>query len=430
MRKTLILLACSLILLETMAQDSQKNGYNLGALPAISYNSDEGFQYGAIVNLFNYGDGTNYPQYKQSYYLEFSKYTKGSTVGRFYFDSEYLIKGIRTFADVSYITEDMLDFYGYNGYKSDYSDLRADNNRAFYRMSQKQFRILADFKGKLPISKLFWVASYNLVDYTNTAVNYTKLNTNEDYPDLIPGESLYEKYINWGIISPKESDGGLVSALKAGVVYDSRKVLNNPSSGISTEALIEVAPGFMNESPYARYSLLHRHYQSILKDRLNLAIRVGIQGKIGNDKIPFYRNTVLMSPFATRTSPNGLGGASSVRGMLRNRVVGDAFALGNIELRWKALVFKLINQNFYIGINGFMDSGYILDPFDWDLSNVSVADASDYFNLDETDGLHTTLGGGIKLVMNQNFIVSCELGKTLNKKDGEKGMYINLNYLF
>jgi hypothetical protein len=430
MRKSLTLLTCLIFLLKTMAQDAQKKGYNLGALPAISFNSDEGLQYGAIANLFNYGDGINYPEYKQSYYLEFSKYTKGSTVGRFYFDSEHIIPGIRTFADVSYITEDMLDFYGYNGYKSDYSLQRADNNRAFYKMSQKQIRLLVDFKGKLPITNLFWVASFNMANYALRSVDYTKLNTNNDYPDLTPGQSLYEKYINWGIIRPNESNGGLVNALKAGIVFDSRKVLNNPSSGIYTEALIEIAPRFINETAYARYSLLHRQYQTIVKNRLNLAIRIGIQGKIGNNIIPFYRNTVLMSPFATRTSPNGLGGASSIRGMLRNRVVGDAFALGNFELRWKVVPFRLINQNFYLGVNAFLDEGYILDPFNWNLNNLSESDKSEYFNLEESDGLHSTIGSGVKLVMNQNFIVSCELGKTLNKKDGDSGMYINLNYLF
>ena len=35
-----------------------KTGWNMGALPAISFDSDLGFQYGAVVNFFNYGDGS------------------------------------------------------------------------------------------------------------------------------------------------------------------------------------------------------------------------------------------------------------------------------------------------------------------------------------------------------------------------------------
>ncbi|MCX6308636.1 MAG: hypothetical protein NTY32_07340, partial [Bacteroidia bacterium] len=172
------------------AQESAKKGLNLGVLPAVSYNSDEGFQYGAVLNLFNYGDGTKYPKYDHSYYLELSKYTKGSTIMRFYFDSDQLLKGVRTFVDLSYITEDMLDFFGYNGYKSDYSLFRDTSNRAFYKMSQKQFRFLADFKGNLPIEHLYWEASYNFVNYANGSVDYDRLNKSTNLAALMPGESL------------------------------------------------------------------------------------------------------------------------------------------------------------------------------------------------------------------------------------------------
>lgn len=429
MKRNTILALFIMICTCLQAQESAKKGLNLGVLPAVSYNSDEGFQYGAILNLFNYGNGTHYPKYNQSYYLELSKFTKGSTIMRFYFDSDQLLKGVRTFVDLSYITEDMLDFFGFNGYQSDYSTILESSNRALYKMSQKQFRLLADFKGSLPIEHLYWEASYNFVNYKNASVDYGKLNESSDLPDVTT--SLYDKYVGWNILSAKEANGGLVSAFKAGLLYDTRNALNNPDKGFSTEALIEVAPGFMNESPYARYSLMHKHYQSIIKDRLNLAVRLGVQGKIGKNDLPFYRRTVFMTPFATRTSPTALGGANSLRGIMRNRVVGDAFALGNFELRWKVLNFTFINQNFYLGVNGFFDTGYILDPINWDLSNLTPTEKTDYFNLETKDSFHSALGGGLKVAMNQNFIISVEMGKPLNESDGSKmGTYINLNYLF
>lgn len=413
-----------------MAQQTTKKGYNIGFLPAVSYNTDDGFQYGVIANLFNYGKGENYPKYDQSYYLEFSKYTKGSTVLRFYLDSEHFIEGLRTFADLSYIAEDQLDFYGFNGTKSRFSTSEQDNNRAFYKMSQKQLRMLLDVKGSLGTDHLYWVGSYNLVNYKNSAVNYDKLNKNENFSDITPGFSVYEKYVSWGLIDPKEANGGLVSSVKGGIVYDSRPVLNNPDRGIYTEALLEWAPGFMNERPYTRYSILHEQFIGIVDNALNLAYRVGVQGKLGSNTVPFYRNPVLMSPFANRMSPTGLGGSTSIRGMLRNRVVGDAFAMGNFELRWKAIQFQFIHQNFYLGFNGFCDVGYILDPIDWDLTNISAQDQSTYFKLNESEKLHKTLGGGLKIAMNENFILSCEWGKALQKDDGDTGLYIDLNYLF
>ena len=106
-----------------LAQDEQapepkriKTGWTFGALPAVSYDTDLGFQYGALVNFFYYGDGKTYPKYLHSLYGEVSRYTKGSGINRFFYDSEHLIPGIRITSDLSYLTEKALDFYGFNGY--------------------------------------------------------------------------------------------------------------------------------------------------------------------------------------------------------------------------------------------------------------------------------------------------------------------------
>ena len=55
----------------------------------------------------------------------------------------------------------------------------------------------------------------------------------------------------------------------------------------------------------------------------------------------------------------GLGGSSTLRGVLRNRVIGDAFIMGNVELRWKPVYFTFFKQDCYLGLNGFYDFGMI-----------------------------------------------------------------------
>jgi len=433
MKKNIIFSLLILCSLSILAEKTVKSGYNLGVLPAVSYNSDLGLQYGLILNLFNYGDGSRYPAYDHSAYMEISRYTKSSGIYRLYYDSERLIPGIRSFLELSYLTDDLMDFYGYNGYKSIYSNELKNSNRVFYKMTQKQIRLLADFKGHFLTDHLFWIASYNFENYKDEAVNYDKLNKGVDPgdPDFLPGVSLYEKYIDWGIIRSGEAKGGILHTFKAGLVYDTRKALNNPDKGSCTEALLESAPGFLNAMPYTRYSLMYSQYQSIVKNRLNAAVRLGIQGKIGNNDIPFFRRSQLMSPFAKRANVTGLGGSNSLRGILRNRVVGDAFALGNFELRWKTVSFRWINQNFYIGMNGFFDTGIILETVKWKLNGLSDTDRETYFNENENDGFHSSAGGGLKVAMNENFILSAEFGKALDQRDGSGlGSYITLNYLF
>jgi len=434
MRKNILATLLLVFSISLSAEESIKTGNNLGVLPAISYNSDLGIQYGAILNLFNYGDGSRYPAYNHSLYLELSRYTKGSGIYRLYYDSEKLLPGIRSFMEVSYLTDDLMDFYGYNGYQSNYSSTLEKSNRVFYKLSQKQIRILADFKGSILRKEYYWIASYNFENYKTAPVNYSKLNKGIDPGDTqnyLPGISLYEKYVQWGLIESNIAKGGILHAFKAGLVRDTRNALNNPDKGSYSEALIEVAPSFLNEHPYTRYSLVHRQYQSIIKKKLNAAVRLGIQGKIGNDEIPFFRRTQLMSPFATRTNVTGLGGTNSLRGILRNRITGDAFALGNFELRWKAVTFKWGKQNFYVGVNSFFDTGLVLDPIDWNLTNVSNEDLSSYFRNEKKDTFHSSFGGGLKVAMNENFIISAEFGKAMNQRDGAGlGSYISLNYLF
>ena len=98
-----------------------KTGWTFGAVPAIAYDSDVGFKYGAVVNFFYFGDGSTYPKYLHSLYFEWSRTTKGSGINQFTYDSEYLIPGIRVSAEASLLTEQALDFYGFNGYEAYYN---------------------------------------------------------------------------------------------------------------------------------------------------------------------------------------------------------------------------------------------------------------------------------------------------------------------
>jgi hypothetical protein len=127
MRTTfLIFLAICIVSLRSIAQDEapeneNKTGWNIGLLPVVSYNSDLGFQYGVLTNIYNYGDGKVFPKYYHSIYAEVSRYTKGSGIYRLFYDSEYLIPGIRLTADLSYLPDQALDFFGFNGYNAVYN---------------------------------------------------------------------------------------------------------------------------------------------------------------------------------------------------------------------------------------------------------------------------------------------------------------------
>ena len=141
----------------------------------------------------------------------------------------------------------------------------------------------------------------------------------------------------------------------------------------------------------------------------------------------------------TGATNEGLGGSSTLRGVVRNRVIGDAFIMGNIELRWKPVYFTLFKQDCYLGLNGFYDFGMItkkiklpdnLESTFNDLDNDRMTeDFSDYFN-PGGEKLHMSAGTSIMLAMNQNFVIAIDIGKAFNKQDGNIGFSIGLNYLF
>jgi len=412
-----------------------KTGWNLGALPTISFDTDLGFQYGALVNLYHYGDGTRYPRYNHSLYFEVSRYTRGSGINRFFYDSDQLVKGIRTTFDLSYITDPKLDFFGFNGYETSYNAAFVDEDntadyisRVFYAHDRKMFRTKVDLVGKLSGENLNWIAGFAIYNFKSGAVDREKY-------DMPEAETLYEKYINWGIIKDGEKDGGWVNYLKAGLAYDTRDNEPNPMKGLWTEAVIQTAPGFLGNGDFGhtKFALTHRQYFTIIEKNLSFAYRLAYQQTLGG-KAPFYAQPLVITSFLKGSTSQGLGGSKTLRGIARNRVVGDGFLYGNVELRWKFVRFIALNQNIYLALNPFWDFGVITQPIDLGVNVNSLDWGAEFLKTDfftgEKDKLHHSLGAGLKIAMNENFIISVDMGKALNEQDGNMGFYIGLNFLY
>ena len=95
-------------------EEKAKTGFSINPFPVVGYDADIGFKYGALAYLYWYGDGSRYPLYNHSVYLEWSRTTKGNGINQITYESDRLIPGIRSLFEVSYLTEKSLDFYGFN----------------------------------------------------------------------------------------------------------------------------------------------------------------------------------------------------------------------------------------------------------------------------------------------------------------------------
>jgi hypothetical protein len=125
-----------------------------------------------------------------------------------------------------------------------------------------------------------------------------------------------------------------------------------------------------------------------------------------------------------------------LRGVLRNRVIGDGFIMGNLELRWKPVYFKFLKQDCYLGISGFYDFGVVTKKIEMPsdlltrfIASYPAESYANYFN-PGAEKLHQSAGISIMPVMNNNFVIAVDIGKAFNAQDGNIGFSIGLNYLF
>ena len=437
-----------------------KTGLNLGPLPVVAFDADRGFQFGALMNIYDFGNGANYPNPNSQWYIEGSAYVKESKVGSYKFilnyDNKTLIPGVRMSICSGYYKDAALDFYGFNGYQSNYDmglvgenmkfwddkagqklqnkfDNKGKLPKGFYRHGRDLVKIKADFTGEI-LKNFYWEAGYSF-SWTRTQEFTPKGYTVFGDESMENGKSLYGLYKSWGIIPEDQADGGFVSALKAGLMYDSRNVENNPTKGIWAEGHIIAAPKWLGTShEHYKYCLTMRQYVPIVQDKLTFAYRLAYEGTIGKSApwytLPFYTNMGI------KADNDAFGGYRTVRGLMLNRVQGLDVGFYNIEMRWRFIDFKLWKQNIAFALSAFTDGTHVFRGYDMksyeEVLAVAPGTAEMYkeFVFDRKDGFHGTAGAGLRFIMNQNFIVAFEGAMPFNRQDGKFAFYLNTGFLF
>ena len=426
-----------------------KTGYNFGPLPAVAFDADKGFQLGALLNIYDFGDGSTYPNTRQQWYLEASFFTKGSQLYVVSYDNRFLIPGVRWSSALTIYNDKAMDFYGYNGYMSYYDhemvalgkDKKNEDNYIYtpkYRVNRFALLFKSDFIGNIWNNKFFWEAGYHLSYIKQGAINRDKINKNKADYKMFPDseKTIYEHYRDWGLISDAEANGGLNSTIRAGLLFDTRDKEGAPSRGIWAEAHLIMAPKWLGTTnPYYRYSATFRHYVPIVKnDILTFAYRLNYEGTLGKSS-PYYI-TPFLTTMGSTYDRDGMGGYRTVRGMMRNRVQGLDMATYNVELRWRFVQFSLWKQNIAFGLNVFSDGTMVTRGFDMTFRGVEEyrKEYEEYMAKGQAkDAPHITVGAGFRFIMNQNFIVCLEYGKPvgkMHKQDGNGAFYINTGYLF
>ena len=442
MKKYALIIAALLLSISAFSQKKEiiKKGWNFGPLPVVGYDGDLGFQYGVCCDIFNYGDGTRYPRYNYKFNVEASRYTKGSGVFRFYSDMPYVVKDTKLFFDITYFYAKKYEFFGFNGFEASgfdpYSSFlfgtpSSDEVKSGYHfINRNQFRFVGSMQRPFfNVPNLYWTAG---LAYYNTKVNRINL---EGYEDQV---TLYENYVANDIIKEDEANGGNTTQIRLGMIYDSRDHNSDPTRGIYAEATLVGAPDLIDRKGYGNlsYTFLWRQYIPLYKDKLTLAYRLGAQNRLAG-KTPWYMINNLNTMFFQKMYTEGLGGSVTMRGVNRNGVLGEGFAFGNVELRWRIVGFQFINQNWQVALNPFFDAGMVTQKYretemmNADNGGVILHDHAFDSYSGEKENVHMAAGCGLKLIMNRNLIVSAEMGRALDNRDGQKlKTFIGFNYIF
>ena len=429
-------------------EKEMKKGWSFGVLPTATYSVDNGFQAGAFGDVYYYGDGSTYPDPLHKISWEASYFTH-SQRSRFYlaYDSKYLIPGMRINASATYVNDPLYSFWGYNGgaslanlpqsYDTYWTNKTTGIN--YFGMSRQMLRILANLQGRIT-DNLNWAAGVNFwnwklgdmrdngykVEGSDTKMYYDKENT------------LYRDYQKLGLITDAEKDGGTALELNAGFVYDTRDIEAAPNRGIWAEAYLN---GNVIGQRYLKACMYFRHYIDIpihipAGDPV-FAYRLAWQQTIAGET-PLYM--IQNNPLLVQRNmiSEGFGSSNTIRGLRENRILAEGFAWANTELRVKLVNFKLFNQYFYIAVNPFFDAGIITKAYRAEaFENAKKLNVATYMPLEnlydssKVGDFVYSAGAGLKIAMNQNFIVSVELAKCFYKPlDAGMWLGIGINYQF
>ena len=382
-------LACYALL--SVAPAAAQTGLEVRGVPAVNFDADEGFGYGVVAALYQYGEGTAQP-YVWSLQPTVFLTTGGRRDFTLFFDAPDLIGRWRLDAFAGSQEQIATPWYGVgNAAVRDPSRITDDDPR-FYRFGRTLRSVAVNVQRPVSDTPLRVLLGLGATHGSIVAVPEGEGTT------LLAGE------LEAGTTAGIE---GWANHLRVGLVWDTRDRETAPGRGSWSDVLVQrVDEALGSEVSYTRWTVTDRRYLPV--GRLVFAHRVLLQGVSG--EAPLFDLHRVQTSFRDQ---DGLGGAKSVRGLLRNRYAGRGLFIWNAELRWRALDFHTLNRPFHLVVSAFADAGRV-----WEGQPRLGELVSD---------LHRGWGGGLRLGMGADFVVATDVGT--GEETGLQ-LYIGLGYLF
>jgi Omp85 superfamily domain len=355
-------------------EDEHKAGREVGLLPLIGGDTDNGFGVGAIGTIAEFD--ANNPLYRWK--LDFAGFyaTKTFPPTPSYIDGaikltvpELLDDHLRVEVRPSFTLDSALPFFGIGNRPPIPPTIVA--SRDFYERLHPALMVA-----------MRWRLSRHWFALDGAQLIYNKVS-------VAPDSTLAREL---AAIDPYLTSAHGLLRVDAGLVYDSRDNEIAPNSGQYHQVKVRLSPHVGDELPYAfeQYDAIGRFYTTLMPHRLVLALRGVVDVQTGN--VPFYEESRYEDASA-------IGGPLGVRGVPAYQFYGRAKAFGSVELRAKLWRFAAASRRFTIGFAGFVDAGRVwTDVY------------AEHHALDGTGvGIHYGIGGGLRVQQGRAFLVRVDV---------------------
>ncbi len=383
----LALLSVSLAVPSALAQGPTHRRVQISAVPALNYSSDEGFGYGVVAGLYGYRAGAGRYDWAFEPTLFFT--TGGRREVSAMVDAPDLIGGrVRLTAFGAYEDDCCHPYFG-GGNSSAYDPgLASGDGPSFYTYQRTRWSLVADLQ---------WRVTRGVRLLLGAAAHHNASATRDPNTAFALDSAA-------GRLSASDFSAASIGP-KVGAVLDTRDRERDPSRGAWADAIVWHGwPAVGSDHEFTRLSGTLRGY-------VPAGPHFTIAGRFVGEHIAGSMPASMLPDIASsfRDYP-GVGGARSVRGVLRERFLGTTRVLANLELRWRGRPFALLGQRWRVGAVAFVDGGRV-----WHRA------------ADDDGGPHVGEGAGLRVTWGEDFIVAADVAR-----GSEAGVqvYIRLGHLF
>ncbi|MGQ0504156.1 MAG: Omp85 family outer membrane protein [Myxococcaceae bacterium] len=303
-------------------------------VPLISFNSDQGFGFGAVGGAYFYAK--DYRPYRHALGAQIFFTTRGVQNHWLRWDAPNLIGKLRFEARAEWRHEKFAPYFG----PGNISVPDFDGNLMDPRYNYDRFAP----GGFVRLRGPSLIPGVPLSIYGGYAFKYTKVTP-------YPGSLLEQE-------KPLGFAGGPTGQVQAGILFDTRDDESDPSTG----GIEEIAVRGSAEPTGSKYRFggvtvsERRFFRLFNKERYIFAQRLTADFQFGD--VPFFEwpNTGGLN------GTEAIGGMSSIRGVPRQRFAGQVKVISNTEIRFYVWDFPLFGAPVKLGGLVFADVGRVWQP--------------------------------------------------------------------